>query len=231
MDTDSELITEEDFWESLGDRPFGCTELQVRFAREYVASRDETGKALPGYAIAEKAGYGGSYKQRSVQASRLLRNEKVKKLIAAALEARNAEKSGVMETDELLELLTKQARHGAGQERLKSQEMLAKINALAESRARIPTQQLFTNFASLHPIATAAAMVIAIKYGLQNEWMPEPQHMQILRDFHSDLLGILIEAGYGHYFTQGGASARALPGHKSGSPRNGAAVASVNRSL
>ena len=124
-------ISEDEFWESLGEKPYGCSRQQVAFVKALL-------EGMNGKAAAVKAGYSAA--NAGVQACRTKNNPKVRALLNAALKVKDTAEGELVMPDELLALLSREARRGqtaAG--RLRAQEILAKYHSLFDSTPEKPT--------------------------------------------------------------------------------------------
>ena len=126
MAEDEALV--DDFWGEPGDRPFGLSEKQYRFALGLLDGRSQT-------EAARLAGYKGTIESLRSQGSRAANSPKVKTAIAMAQARRDSEQSGVMLTDEILQMWTKTARTGSTEiARMRAQENLAKYHEVFQSK-------------------------------------------------------------------------------------------------
>lgn len=120
LDQDDADPTEIAFdWGRPGQRPFGCTERQVLFARARLAGYTQT-------QAAEKAGYQGDEATLRAQGSRAAHSPRVRALLEAAGKADSVGKSSG-DAKELRDLLWNEARQGANpSSRVRSMELLTK---------------------------------------------------------------------------------------------------------
>lgn len=192
-------ITLDEFWESVGDRPYGCTPQQVAYVKAVLAG-------ATGSAAAIAAGY--SEKHAAVQASRLKTNPKVRALLNAALQAKEVESNELVAPDELLKLWSREARYGENsQSRVKAQEMLARYHSLFDGGSDIERKsdtELLDSLCNEHPVLISAAIVYAdaLSVGPHEEdlknWRPPIDRIKRLHNYPA-ITKILVDSGYGRY--------------------------------
>ena len=120
----------DEFWGIPGNRPFRLTEKLARFCQEVVKPNVNQTSA------AEKAGYsdpasGGTHASRSKRVQAAL----------AAFKAAESGKLGEITSEEILENLTEEARHGNGQSRINANKLLRDIK-LEESSPTVSDAEL-----------------------------------------------------------------------------------------
>ncbi|MDH5325329.1 MAG: hypothetical protein OEZ68_02380 [Gammaproteobacteria bacterium] len=130
MDEEKPLTTLEEFWETVGEKPFGCTERQVAYVKAVMDG------VAPAWAACRAAGYAGTKKSLAVQGTTLKRHQGVQRLLKAAQEAQELEENYIVTPDELIKMWSNEAKFGqTPSSRQKAQEFLARYYALFQEQA------------------------------------------------------------------------------------------------
>ena len=191
-----------EFWEGVGNRPYGCTGTQVEFVKAML-------DGLSGWKAAKAAGYqGDSVGALAAAATRAKQNPKVQQLYEAALQFAKSHTGDIAAPDELLKLLTKTARHGQNENaRTRAQELLAKnFTQLSGQRpGRVTQAELLTLLSNNHPAMMACAVIYADRFHSDPEianWRPPSDRVQLLTDNYPELGEILRSVGCGHFLSE-----------------------------
>lgn len=115
------------WWESLGDRPYGCTPLQKAFVYHSLRGLSDP-MAVVG------AGYSPNYAAQ--EAYKLRNNPKVRALHEAALRYKEADEEGFLPESELVRMATRWARSGSPENKARGLQILATYYGLLNQADR-----------------------------------------------------------------------------------------------
>lgn len=182
-----------DFWESLPDKPFGCNAQQVAFARALFEGNTKTEAAkIAGYQCNSEINYRG-------RGSAAAKSPKVKALLNAARDHKRALASGLVTSEELLRLLSHEARSGENaSSRIRAQEVLARYHSLMDRTPETErtTESLLNDLCDRDVTTAEGALLaslalIAADDHIGPEWLLPSDKWQALSNAFPELLRVI----------------------------------------
>jgi hypothetical protein len=177
----------DEFWGTPGNRPFRLTEKLARFCQEVVKAGVTQTEAAAAAGYSDPAS-GGTHASRSAKVQAAI----------AAFKAAESGKLGEITSEEILENLTEEARHGNGQSRINANKLLRDIQ-MEESSPTVSDTELLDAMIKNDadpPFLSCFALLyydkLAVYPALKPNWQLPEDAAQKIRDCPA-LLKILEE--------------------------------------